>query len=228
MVFGPIVDAFGRRRPPICGLVGFIVTSLWAAAAGGATSLITARGAQGLCAAVLFVSVFSMVRDVAGGVRAAQLFAVLMTIVGLAPVLAPTLGGFVDSVLGWRAVLVVLAAMGVIALGVALVSGSTGIALPGVVAWMFVALIGVGIGEPTLMAIAMSSQTTSLGSAAAVLGAMQLGISSAATPLAGLLAERGAVPWLLLLLISAAVSAVVVWIAAGRRVSGDLTDLSAH
>lgn len=70
-------------------------------------------------------------------------------------------------------------------------SGTSGIGLPGVVAGMFLAMFGLGIAEATLMSMTMSTQKTALGSAAAVLGALQLVLSAAATPVAGYLSEQG-------------------------------------
>lgn len=114
--FGPLIDRFGRRRPLLAGILVFILCSIWAAGSAGITSLIISRFVQGLAGALLLVVGFSSVRDVADGTRAAQLFAALLTIEGLAPILAPIVGGYVDANFGWRAVLLVSAIMGAMAL----------------------------------------------------------------------------------------------------------------
>ncbi|GGU50798.1 Bcr/CflA family drug resistance efflux transporter [Pseudomonas laurentiana] len=116
LLFGPLIDALGRRRPLLAGLLLFILSSLWAARAETLDVLVVARFVQGLGSALTLVVIMSMVRDVAEGARAAQLFALLMTIEGLAPVFAPALGGVVGAHYGWRMIMLVLAAVGVVVL----------------------------------------------------------------------------------------------------------------
>lgn len=73
------------------------------------------------------------------------------------------------------------------------------VGLIGIVLGIAIGLFGLGILEPPLMTAAMDSQTTSLGSTAALLGAFPLLLSSTATPLAGHLVELDALYWLILL-----------------------------
>lgn len=115
LLFGPVVDAYGRRKPLLVGLLLFVVTSLWAGYSHSIGMLLAARLFQGLAAALTLVVAISTVRDVAEGTRAAQLFALLMTIEGLAPVLAPAIGGVIDAHFGWRAVMLLLAGLGLLA-----------------------------------------------------------------------------------------------------------------
>ena len=116
LLFGPVVDRFGRRRPLLIGIGVFIAASLWAASSGSVNELMISRFIQGLASSLTLVVVMSMVRDVSEGVRAARLFAMLVTIEGVAPILAPTAGGFVDAHFGWRAVMIVLMGMGMVAM----------------------------------------------------------------------------------------------------------------
>ncbi|WP_110973082.1 multidrug effflux MFS transporter [Pseudomonas huaxiensis] len=116
LLFGPVVDALGRRRPLLAGLLVFIGSSLAAAQADSLDALLLARFVQGLGSALTLVVIMSMVRDVAEGARAAQIFALLMTIEGLAPVIAPALGGFIGAHFGWRAIMLTLAGLGVLVL----------------------------------------------------------------------------------------------------------------
>jgi DHA1 family bicyclomycin/chloramphenicol resistance-like MFS transporter len=110
---------------------------------------------------------------------------------------------------------------------IALASAMSGPGLAGVVAGMFVAMFGLGVAESTLMSMAMASQQRALGSTAALLGAFQLTIASAATPLAGALAQTGAVPWLMFL---CALGLLVLFLAraSARGNMHDARSLAAH
>jgi len=112
LLFGPFVDAYGRRRPLLIGLVVFILCSLGSAWAPTLSVLLGFRFVQGLGSALTLVVIMSTVRDVSRGAAATKLFALLMTIEGVAPILAPALGGFIDSYFGWRAVMLTLAILG--------------------------------------------------------------------------------------------------------------------
>lgn len=112
LFFGPLIDAVGRRIPLLVALGVFIVASLLANVSQSLDILIIARVLQGLAAATAMVTAMSTVRDVSEGAKAAQLFALLMTIQGLGPVLMPAVGGTIGSVFGWRSVFVSLAILG--------------------------------------------------------------------------------------------------------------------
>lgn len=114
LVFGPMIDALGRRIPLLIALVVFSLASILASQAAGLNALLAARLIQGLAASLALVTAMSTVRDIADGVRAAQIFALLMTVQGLGPVIAPAIGGMIGSALGWRAVFIALALLGVV------------------------------------------------------------------------------------------------------------------
>jgi DHA1 family bicyclomycin/chloramphenicol resistance-like MFS transporter len=71
--------------------------------------------------------------------------------------------------------------------------------LVGIVTGIALGLFGLGVLEATLMAIAMDSQRSALGSSAALLGAIPMLLSSTATPIAGQLVEMNTLYWLILL-----------------------------
>ena len=342
LVSGPVIDAIGRRKPLLWSILLFILCSIWASWSDSISMLLYARFFQGLAASMTLVVAISTVRDLSSGTEAAKLFALLMTIEGLAPVLAPAIGGFVDAHAGWTAVMLVLALMGLIAFintwfflpeslhssqrqplnltvvlrnygrllkdkdfmlpalslsaaffflfiyiggasiiyqshygltpeifgivfggtglsvligaisaskwvakksvpavalrgvfamaigaSIAALSGISSLGLPGVVAGMSVAMFGLGIAEATLMSMTMSTQKTALGSAAAVLGALQLILSAAATPLAGYLSELGGAYWLGFLVLFGVV-VVLLTVLSIRWAKDDVEYASAH
>ncbi|MDR1124785.1 MAG: Bcr/CflA family efflux MFS transporter [Deltaproteobacteria bacterium] len=116
LLFGPLVDRLGRRGPMLAGLCVFTLAAVWAGTAASMLSLLASRLLQGLAGGLLLVTAISSVRDVAEGAKAAKLFAILLTIQGLAPVLAPIAGGYIDLHFGWRAALFSLAGLGLLAL----------------------------------------------------------------------------------------------------------------
>lgn len=117
---GPITDAFGRRRPLVFGLALFILGCLLAAVAPTMTLLVAARMMQGAGGAVAFVVANSSVRDRTRGDAATRVYALLMTVTAVAPILAPALGGVIGQSFGWRAVFAGLAVLGGLALVVTL------------------------------------------------------------------------------------------------------------
>ncbi|QXI32122.1 multidrug effflux MFS transporter [Pseudomonas promysalinigenes] len=148
LLFGPIVDAYGRRKPLLAGLAIFTACALGAAWASSLEILIGFRFVQGLGSAMTLVVIMSMVRDISTGVAATKLFAMLMTIEGVAPILAPAAGGFVDAHFGWRAVMLVLAALGIAVLI------NSWFALPETLAPNKRAPLSIGAAFKTYMAIA--------------------------------------------------------------------------
>lgn len=314
LFFGPLSDSIGRKVPLLLGLIIYIGASFWAALASSLESLICARALQGIGASMAIVIVMSMVRDLTEGKEAAQLYALLNTIVALGPIVAPAIGGIVGAHYGWRGVMFALSFLGIsvflntifnlkeslavnkrielnlyavsqsyikilknkvfifnlLALSavyfflfsyiggssfvyqknyglsseqfglvfgltsICLIMGASSsaylvkkmaisrlamigavimmfgsslcifmhtldIGLIGIVSGIAFGLFGLGILEATLMAIAMDSQKTALGSSAALLGAFPMLLSSTATPLAGQLVELDALYWLMLL-----------------------------
>lgn len=314
LFFGPLSDAIGRKIPLLLGLVTYIVASIWAACALNLESLIFARALQGIGASMAIVVVMSMVRDITEGAVAAQLYALLNTIVALGPIVAPAIGGVIGAHYGWRGVMVALGLLGIMVFvntlvtlkeslavkdritldfrsiiqnywsivknktfsfnllalsavyfflfsyiggssfvyqteyglsseqfglvfgltSISLILGASSSAyfvkkmditrlamigalvmmigsmtcitmymlnmgLIGIVSGIALGLFGLGVLEATLMAIAMDSQQTALGSCAALLGAIPMLLSSVATPIAGQLVEVDTLYWLVLL-----------------------------
>lgn len=114
LVVGPVSDRFGRRAPALVGLGLHVLTSVACAFAPTVGVLIGLRAAQGFFNAASVVVAMAVVRDLFVGGHAARLLSRLMLVIGLAPLLAPSVGGFVAAHAGWRAVFGVLALYGVL------------------------------------------------------------------------------------------------------------------
>ena len=110
---GPLSDSMGRRRPLLAGLFGYIAASLACAVAPSIGVLIVLRFIQGTVGGAGVVIARAIVRDLFRGDAAARVFALLMAVTGVAPVLAPLVGGQVLAITSWRGIFVVLAAIGV-------------------------------------------------------------------------------------------------------------------
>ncbi|TDC53837.1 Bcr/CflA family efflux MFS transporter [Jiangella ureilytica] len=112
LILGPWSDAVGRRRPLIAATLMHVVASLLCALAPTIEVLGVFRVLQGMAAAAGAVVSMAVVRDLYTGLPAVQLLSRLMLVTGVAPVLAPTLGGQVLQFTDWRGVFWVLAALG--------------------------------------------------------------------------------------------------------------------
>lgn len=112
LVIGSLSDALGRRRPLIAAFALYAATSLAIAFATSIAALAALRGIQGFAAAAGMVMSMAIVRDRFSGPRVAKVIARLMLIVGVAPILAPTLGAQILRFGDWRAMFFVLAAVG--------------------------------------------------------------------------------------------------------------------
>ena len=119
LLLGPLSDAYGRRRPLMAGIVLHVVTSLLCAIAPSIAVLGVFRVLQGVGVAAASVIAMAVVRDLYSGGAAAAILSRLLLVMGVAPVLAPSIGGLVLEVGTWRTVFVALAVAGLLLLAVA-------------------------------------------------------------------------------------------------------------
>jgi DHA1 family bicyclomycin/chloramphenicol resistance-like MFS transporter len=113
LVVGPMSDKWGRRRPLIVGLVVYVVATALCALAPNVELLVAFRLAQGLAGAAGIVIARAVVRDLYDGMAMARFFSTLMLISGVAPVVAPLIGGQILRTTDWRGVFVLLTAVGI-------------------------------------------------------------------------------------------------------------------
>jgi len=119
LLVGPISDAVGRRRPLIAGLALHVVASVLCALAPNIAVLGVLRALQGFGAAAALVVAVAVVRDRFSGSAFASVMSRLMLVMGVAPILAPTLGGALLNWTDWRGVFVALAVAGTLLAAVA-------------------------------------------------------------------------------------------------------------
>ncbi|QKF72343.1 drug resistance transporter, Bcr/CflA family [Aliarcobacter faecis] len=312
LFFGPIIDYFGRKIPLLFGISLYALCSFAITTASNIELFLLYRIIQGLGVALIYVCLISMVRDVSKGKLAAKIFAILITIGAITPILAPAIGGYIDQVFGWKAVFYLLFTLAILIVILSffilqetlkdekkviidfknifviyfniiknsnflipaiatclmymfvfgyiagasfsykeifnldsktfgLVFGATGsallfgallstkllqilnmkqlsitgsaiiifgsiisfisanipmIGLDGIVIGFFISFFGLGLAEASLFSIAMSSQKTSLGATAALLGSLQLLLPATSTLIAGYLVEISIFYWL--------------------------------
>ncbi|BCJ69778.1 multidrug effflux MFS transporter [Polymorphospora rubra] len=118
LLIGPLSDAVGRRRPLLAGAIVHVIASLLCALAPNVAVLGALRVVQGLAVSAAAVVAMAVVRDLFSGLGVARVLSRLMLVMGVAPVLAPTLGGEVLRWTDWRGVFVALAGISVILLAI--------------------------------------------------------------------------------------------------------------
>lgn len=114
IVVGPMSDRWGRRGPLLLGMTVYVVATVICVFAPTAELLIGFRLIQGLAGAAGIVIARAVVRDLYDGVEMARFFSTLMLISGVAPVVAPLIGGQVLRFTDWRGIFAVLAVVGLL------------------------------------------------------------------------------------------------------------------
>lgn len=108
ILYGPLLDRFGRKRPLYIGLSAYLVATLFCTQARSVEMLVALRFIQALGGCVAWVGATAMVRDFFPVKESARVFSLLVLILGVSPLLAPTVGGFIADGLGWQAVFIAL------------------------------------------------------------------------------------------------------------------------
>jgi DHA1 family bicyclomycin/chloramphenicol resistance-like MFS transporter len=116
LAVGPLADKFGRRPVLLGGLALAVVACLGCAAAANISQLVIARIFQALGTVAGVVISRAIIRDLFERDRAASLIGLVSTAMVLAPMIAPLIGGVLDTNIGWRAIFLFVAACGLIVL----------------------------------------------------------------------------------------------------------------
>jgi len=113
LLYGPLLDRFGRKKPLFIGLAVYILASAGCAVATSVEQLIILRIIQAVGSCAATVASVAMVRDLFPVSENAKVFSLLLLVVGFSPMIAPTVGGYVTDAFGWHAVFMILTVMGV-------------------------------------------------------------------------------------------------------------------
>ena len=115
---GALSDSFGRKPVILGGLALYSIASVGCALSSDLAQLVLFRVMQGLSAGAGMVVGRAIIRDLFGGHDAQRLMALVTMIFGIAPAIAPVIGGWLQAWFGWRSIFLFLTAYGLIMLGI--------------------------------------------------------------------------------------------------------------
>lgn len=115
LIYGPVSDRFGRRRPLLTGIGIYVIASMICALCNSVYTLIAARILQASGAAAASALSLAMCKDLFAAKHRERILAHVAVIMALAPMLAPIIGGWMIHFLSWQWVFVAQAAMGTVA-----------------------------------------------------------------------------------------------------------------
>ena len=116
LVYGPVADWLGRKRPIYIGLAIFIAGSLACAWAPSVDLLIVGRFVQALGAATVMVVPRAVIRDLYTGTEATRMMALIMLVISVSPMLAPLAGSGLIALGGWRLIFEILSAAAILSI----------------------------------------------------------------------------------------------------------------
>ncbi|MDH2273132.1 multidrug effflux MFS transporter [Moraxella porci] len=114
LFYGPFSDRVGRVKPMYLGMTIFIIASIICATTNNEYVLFAARTLQALGACVTAVVTRAAIRDTLNPVQTARAFSLMVLVMGVAPILAPSLGAMILQVADWHAVFWFLAGFGLL------------------------------------------------------------------------------------------------------------------
>ncbi len=114
LLYGPLLDRYGRIKPIYIGLAGYIIASVGCALTSSVDALIIARFVQALGGCVGMVAAQTLVRDLFPVNRTAQAFSLITLVIAVSPMIAPTVGGYVTAGIGWNWIFIILAVITVL------------------------------------------------------------------------------------------------------------------
>ncbi|MFA6238563.1 MAG: multidrug effflux MFS transporter [Bacteriovorax sp.] len=116
LIYGPLADIYGRKKPLVVGMMVYFMASIGCAFSPSIEIFILFRVMQALGGCSGMVITRAIVSDLFDKTRAAHIYSMLMLVMGVAPILAPLAGGYLTKFLGWRAIFQVLAILSLISI----------------------------------------------------------------------------------------------------------------
>ena len=116
-MLGPLSDRFGRRPVVLAGLALAMISSVAAIAASSIGSLVIARVMQALGASTGLVIGRAIIRDLVDRERTASMIGLVTTVMVVAPMVAPLIGGILDTAFGWKSIFILIAGASAFVLG---------------------------------------------------------------------------------------------------------------
>jgi DHA1 family bicyclomycin/chloramphenicol resistance-like MFS transporter len=116
VLYGPLLDRFGRKRPLYVGISIYVASSIGCALAPNLKIFIALRFLEALGGCVAQVGAIAMVRDFFPVKESAKMFSLLFLMIGVSPLLAPTIGSAIMVGFGWQWIFVLLAAIAFVTL----------------------------------------------------------------------------------------------------------------
>ena len=108
LFYGPIADRYGRKKPLLGGLAIYMLATIGCALASSVEYLLFFRCIQACGAAAAMVIPRAVIRDQLNTRDSAMAMSMMMLIMGVAPILAPLMGGYLSPVTGWRGLFAVM------------------------------------------------------------------------------------------------------------------------
>lgn len=109
LLYGPLLDRFGRKLPLYAGLALYVLASVGCAGSSSIDMLIAMRLLQALGGCVGLVAAQALVRDLFPVNQIAQVFSLLTLVIAVSPMIAPTVGGYATVAFGWHSIFIILA-----------------------------------------------------------------------------------------------------------------------
>lgn len=116
LIYGPLIDKYGYFKPLIAGLIIYVLASFLCAHSPNVDVLIWIRLVQALGSCAGLVASRALVRIIFPVSENAKVFSLLMLVLALSPIVAPTFGGFITYNYSWKYIFYVLAAIGILAI----------------------------------------------------------------------------------------------------------------
>src|SRR5690606_24641860 len=108
LIYGPLIDRYGRKKPFLIGLSIYLLAALGCAFSPHINWLIAMRLILALGGCVGMVASRAIIRDIFPVNETARVFSTLLLVMGVAPIIAPTIGGYLISNFGWPYIFIIL------------------------------------------------------------------------------------------------------------------------